>query len=94
MVFAQQSQQWAQGTLLQNIVAALWAITSDVTEGPDGLFPDVVDGRREELDELWDGTSVDHGLCMLCGAGGDVRERPCCLELKNYSIRHAATGSR
>ena len=81
MVFAQQSQQGAQRSLLKHVVPALRAVTSDVTKGPDGLLPYVVDWGGEQLNEFWDGTGADDSLSVLRCAGRDICERPSSLEL-------------
>lgn len=61
---AQESQQRTESTLGQDIVPALWAVTSDVTQGPDGLLTDVGLWATEKLNENGDGTGLNDDLCL------------------------------
>ena len=81
VVFAEEGQQGTEGTLLEDVVPALRAVTSDVTQSPDGLFPDIEDWRREELNELWNSLGTDNDLSVLRGARGNVGKRPRGFEL-------------
>ncbi len=58
VVFAEKSDQGAHGTGLEDVVAALGAVTGNVTESPNSLLTDVEDGRRKELDEDGNSTSL------------------------------------
>lgn len=78
---AQQSQQRAKGASLQHEVAACGAVTSNVAESPDGLFPDVGLVTAEQLDEDGHGAGLNDHLRLLCRARGDVGEGPCSLKL-------------
>ena len=42
MVLAQKGQEWPEGTLPQNEIAALWAVTGDITKGPDSLLAHII----------------------------------------------------
>jgi hypothetical protein len=81
VIFTQEAQERTKSALLKNIVAALWAITRDVTQSPNGLLPDIQDGRRKQLDEFRDSLGVDDNLSVLSSTRGDVGECPGSLEL-------------
>lgn len=81
VVFAEKGQQGTESTLLENVVPALRAVTSDVAQSPDSLFPDIEDWGREQLDKFGDSLGADNDLSVLSGARGDVGERPRGLEL-------------
>ena len=82
VVLAKEVQQGTQSSLLQDVIAALRAVSSNVTERPDSLLAHVGDGGREELDKLWNGLRVDDNLGVLGRSGGDVGQSPRGLELK------------
>ena len=81
VVLAQEVQQRPQSALLEDVVAALRAITSNVTQGPHSLLPYIGNGRREQFDELRDGLCVDDDLGMFCRTRSDVGQSPSSLEL-------------
>jgi hypothetical protein len=83
-----QVQQRTESAGAKNEVAALGAVTGNVSEGPDGLFADVRLVAAEELDENGDGTGLDDDLGLLGGAGGNVGQGPGSLEL-NQGMRGA-----
>ena len=72
MVFAQESQKRSQGTLLQDVISANRAITSDIPQSPNDLFTNVESRGREQLDELWDSVGVNNDLGAVSGPEGDV----------------------
>ena len=76
-----QIEEWSESTLRQNIVTARWAVTSNVTESPDSLFPHIRLMAAEKLDKDGYGASLDDDLCLLGGAGSDVGESPGSFEL-------------
>ena len=78
---AEQGKQRAEGTGLEDEVAACGAVTGNVAKRPHGLLSDVRLVAAQKLDEDGDGTSLDDDLCLLCGARGNVGEGPCRLEL-------------
>ena len=82
MILAQKGQKRPQGALLENVIPTNGAITSDVSQGPNGLFADIENRGREQPDELRDGVGVDDHLGVVSGSGGDVRQSPRGLELK------------
>ena len=41
VVLAQKSEEGPEGTLLEDIIPALWAVTSDVPQRPNSLLSDV-----------------------------------------------------
>lgn len=82
----EKGQQWLESTARQDIVAACWGVTSNVTESPDGLFADIWLVAAEKLDEDWDGTSLDDDLGLLSRARSNVGQSPRSLEL-NKSVR-------
>ena len=75
-----------EGTTGQDKVAALWAITSNVTEGPDGLLADIGHGAEKEVNKVWDGTGPDDNLGLLRRARGDIGEGPGSLELERRGV--------
>lgn len=78
---AKQVQQRLQGTAAEDIVAAVRAVASNVTEGPDGLFSDIGFGASKKLDEDGDSTSLDNDLGLSGRAGSNVGQGPGSLEL-------------
>ncbi len=68
---------------MKDIISALWAVTSNVTQSPDCLLANVQDRGRKKVNELRDSPSVDDDLSMLSGARGDVGQGPSSLELEN-----------
>ena len=72
VVFAQESQKRSQGTLLQDVISANRAITSDIPQSPNDLFTNVESRGREQLDELWDSVGVNNDLGAVSGPEGDV----------------------
>ena len=79
-------EQWAECTLGKNIITACWAVSGNVTKGPDSLFPHVWLVAAEELNEDGHGTGLDDHLRLLGGAGCNIRERPGSFEL-DESVR-------
>jgi len=65
VVFAKESEQGPQCALLENVVAAGWAISSNVSQSPDCLFADIKDRRRQKIDKLWNCLSIDNDLGVL-----------------------------
>lgn len=76
-----QSQQRLQGAAAQDVVAALWAVTGNVSEGPHSLLADIGLWAGEELDKDGDGAGLDNNLGLCSTTGGDVGEGPGGLEL-------------
>ena len=89
MVLTQKGQEWPEGTLPQNEIAALWAVTGDVTQSPNSLLPDIVNRRREQLDELRDSASTDDGLSVVGSTRCDICERPGGFELQTRGLKFA-----
>ncbi|KUI56758.1 hypothetical protein VP1G_10880 [Cytospora mali] len=85
---AKESQQGLESTAAQNVVTALWAVTSNVTEGPDGLLPHIGFWAGEELDENGHGTSLDDNLSLCSASGGNVGQGPSSLKL-NEGVRRS-----
>jgi hypothetical protein len=46
------------------------------------LLADIEDGRREEIDELWDSSRIDDDLSVLRGPRSNVGQSPSSLELQ------------
>lgn len=78
---AKQVQQRLQGTTAEDIVAAVRAVTGNVTEGPDGLLPDIGLRAGEELDEDGDGAGLNDDLGLGGRTRGNVGQGPGSLEL-------------
>ena len=72
MAFAQERQKWSQGTLSEDVISANRAVTSDISQSPNGLSDDVESRGREQLDEFWDGVGVNNDLGVISGPEGDV----------------------
>lgn len=83
---AEKVKKRLKSTTAEDIVTAVRAVTSDVAEGPDGLFPDIRLGATKKLDENRDSTSLNDNLCLSGGAGCDVGQSPGSLEL-NQGVR-------
>lgn len=81
MGLVEEGEERPEGALLEDVVAALGAVSSNVAEGPDGLLADVEDGGGEELDEDRHGARLDDDLSVLRGSRCDVGEGPGGLEL-------------
>jgi hypothetical protein len=76
-----QSQQGLERTAAEDIVAALGAIASDITERPDRLFTNVRLRALQELNEDRHGTSLDDDLSLGRTARSNVGQGPSSLEL-------------
>jgi hypothetical protein len=77
----EKSEERAESTGSENKVAARGAVTSNVTESPNGLLPDIRLVAAEQLDEDGDGASLNDDLCLLGRARGNVGKSPCGLKL-------------
>lgn len=76
-----QVEQRLQGAAAQHVVTTLWAITSDVSEGPDSLLAHIRLRAGKQLDEDRNGTSLDHNLSLGSATRCNVGKGPCRLEL-------------
>ena len=72
MAFAQERQKWSQGTLSEDVISANRAVTSDISQSPNGLSDDIESRGREQLDEFWDGVGVNNDLGVISGPEGNV----------------------
>ena len=81
VVLVQQGEERRKSSLLEDVVSALGRVSGDISERPDGLLPDVENGRGEELDEERDGVGVNDDLGVIRGSRSDVGESPGGLEL-------------
>lgn len=63
------------------MIAASGRVTSDVTESPNSLLPDVENWRRKEVDELWHCTSLNDDLSMVSRPRCDVSQGPSSFKL-------------
>jgi len=72
----------------QHDVSAQLGITRQVFERQGCLVLHVLVLGQKQLDEDGHGAGLDHVLCVIRGAGGDIREGPGCLELKSRVIVH------
>mmetsp|Transcript_2217 Transcript_2217/g.5119 ORF Transcript_2217/g.5119 Transcript_2217/m.5119 type:complete len:238 (-) Transcript_2217:536-1249(-) len=80
------SQKSREGIAVENLLAALVAVTSNVTEGPDGLLADILLGRGEKTHKDRDGASLDHNLGLFGSTTGNVGKSPGGLKLQT-SVR-------
>lgn len=85
---AKKSQQGLKSTTAQDVVTALWAVTSNVSKSPDSLLPHIGFWAGEELDENGNGTSLDDDLSLCSASGGNVGQSPSSLEL-HESVRRS-----
>mmetsp|Transcript_5742 Transcript_5742/g.11447 ORF Transcript_5742/g.11447 Transcript_5742/m.11447 type:complete len:512 (-) Transcript_5742:106-1641(-) len=85
-VLLQLMQEWGHGTGLQHQITAGRRVTGNVSQGPDGLFADVVVGARQETDKNRDGTNFNDNLGMFRGSTGNVGQSPSRLELQGRVI--------
>lgn len=81
-----QVEKGTEGTGVQHEVTALRAVTSNVTESPDGLLTDIGLGAAQKLAEDRHSTSFDDHLSLLGRSGGNVGQSPGGFEL-NQSVR-------
>lgn len=91
MLLAEKGQQWAEGTSLEDIIAALGAVAGNVSESPDSLLADICDWRREKVDEFGDSLGLNDDLGVLGSAGGDVGEGPGGFKLGGGVTRRRST---
>ena len=56
----------------EDVISANRAVTSDISQSPNGLSDDVESRGREQLDEFWDGVGVNNDLGVISGPEGDV----------------------
>ena len=73
VILAQKRQKRPQGTLLENVISANWAVTGDISQSPNGLLADIENGGGEQPDELRDGVGVDDHLGVVSGSGSNIR---------------------
>jgi len=78
---AKQSEQRLKGALLEDVVSTNRAITSNVAESPDSLFPDIWLRGEQKLDKDRYGACFNDNLCLLCRPRGDICQSPGSLEL-------------
>jgi hypothetical protein len=77
-------QQGRQYATFEQVVAALCAVSCNVTKRPNGLVTHVVTGRLEEQDEGLDSASLNHILCLIRGTTGNVCESPSGLRRNEF----------
>lgn len=82
----EQVEQGLEGTTAQDEVTAVGAVTSNVTERPDGLLANIGLRATQQLDEDGDSTGLNDNLGLGGGAGGNVGQGPSGLEL-DQSVR-------
>lgn len=85
---AEEGQEWLESVASKDIVTACWAITSNVTESPDGLLTDIWLVAAKKLNEDWDSTGLNDDLSLSGRAGSNVGQSPGGLEL-NKSVWRA-----
>jgi len=54
------------------MITAPRRVTCDVSKGPYSLFPNIKDGRRQEVDKFGDGAGVNDDLSVIGSTGCDV----------------------
>ena len=93
VIFAKESQQRTKGALLKDVIAALWAISSNIAQSPDSLLSHIVHIRGQQLDKFWYSASLDDGLGVFRRTRRDVRERPGRFELGITDQTHVGWGT-
>lgn len=78
---SQQAKQGLESSAAKDIVAAMGAVTSNVTKCPDGLLSHIGFRAGKELDEDGDSASLNDDLGLGGRARGDVGQGPSSLEL-------------
>lgn len=78
---SQQAKQRLESSAAEDIVAAMGAVTSNVTKSPDGLLSHIGLRAGKELDEDGDSASLNDDLGLGGRARGDVGQGPSSLEL-------------
>lgn len=85
---AEQVQQRLQSAAAQDVVTALWAVASNVSESPNSLLAHIRLRAGEELDKDGNGTSLNDNLGLGSASRCNVGKSPCSLEL-DKSMRGA-----
>lgn len=80
-----EGEKWLKNAQLEAVVAEVWSIADDISQGPDGLFAHVQIAAAEQLEEERNGSGIDDGLRLFGRSRGDVRESPGSLELYIYA---------
>ena len=70
-----------EGATAEDVVTAVRAVASDVTKGPDSLFPNIGFRAGKELDKDRDSAGLNDDLSLGGGPRGDVGQGPSSLEL-------------
>lgn len=78
---ADEVQQRTESTSTENKVTALRAVTRNVTQRPDCLFPHIRLGAAQKLDKNRHSTSFNNNLRLLGRSRGNVGQRPSSLKL-------------
>jgi hypothetical protein len=78
---SQKGEQRLECAAAQDIVSARGAVTSNVTESPDGLLADIGLGAAQQLNKDGDSTGLDDDLGLCGRSRGDVGQSPSSLEL-------------
>jgi hypothetical protein len=82
VVLTQKRQKRSQGALLENVISANRAVTSDIPQSPNSLFADIENRGREQPYELRDGIGIDDHLGVVSSSGGNICQSPRGFELK------------
>lgn len=78
---ADEVQQRTESTGTENKVTALGAVTRNVTQRPNGLFPHIGLVAAQKLDKNRHSTSFNYNLGLLGRSGGNVGQCPGSLKL-------------
>jgi len=83
MMLAEKIEKWPQCALTKDIIAAGWAVTSNITKSPYCLFADIKYWGRKEIDEFRDCVGLDNDLSVFSSARSDVSQCPGSFKLSN-----------
>ena len=87
VIFTKKCEEWSQCALLKNIIPAMRAVTCNISQSPNSLFTDIKDRGGKEVDEFWDGSSLNYNLRMGCSSRCDISQSPSGLKLqRKFSI--------
>lgn len=83
---AKEADKRSERALSEHVIPAVRAVTSNVTQRPNGLLPNIRLGAAEQLNKDGNGSGLDDDLSLLCGARSNVSKGPGGLEL-HKSVR-------
>ena len=82
----EKGEERGEDALVQHVVPALRAVTSDVAESPDCLLLHVLLLAKQQRNKDRNRSGIDHLPRLLTGPTGDVGQRPGRLELEDSVV--------